>query len=292
MQTFICPECGKESTYDPWHTSARCPACGYVPPKKMETGYHMTPESRQRIARLKSLRAWLTVLLIAIIPSLIVIGVFGILPRLELEARGAAYALVGIIGGVIGLLFLPTIVALLIVERLIARQLIKSWQRLADRAGLTFNPKGGRGRLPLGSVSGTYKGRRVEVFAQAERRKLRTCATITLVRPVEADIKLLLSGNTATQDQPPSRETPLEQVVTVEGASEGFADEVLADPSLKGHLLHIRRGSIIWLRGDRITLQQHAAYGIERDMAYIVTVLEALSVLAGAVEAGSHRQLK
>lgn len=32
MQRFICPECGHESTYDPWTESAHCPQCGYTPP--------------------------------------------------------------------------------------------------------------------------------------------------------------------------------------------------------------------------------------------------------------------
>jgi predicted RNA-binding Zn-ribbon protein involved in translation (DUF1610 family) len=32
MQTFICPECGHESTYDPWVESAHCDQCGYKPP--------------------------------------------------------------------------------------------------------------------------------------------------------------------------------------------------------------------------------------------------------------------
>ena len=30
-QTFICPQCGWRSTYDPWVESARCPKCGYTP---------------------------------------------------------------------------------------------------------------------------------------------------------------------------------------------------------------------------------------------------------------------
>jgi len=31
MQTFICPQCGHGSTYDPWTGSARCPHCGHTP---------------------------------------------------------------------------------------------------------------------------------------------------------------------------------------------------------------------------------------------------------------------
>jgi LSD1 subclass zinc finger protein len=33
MQTFTCPECGHEGTYDPWIESAHCPQCGYTPPE-------------------------------------------------------------------------------------------------------------------------------------------------------------------------------------------------------------------------------------------------------------------
>jgi len=35
MQTFTCPQCGHESTYDPWVESAHCDQCGYTPPKGM-----------------------------------------------------------------------------------------------------------------------------------------------------------------------------------------------------------------------------------------------------------------
>jgi hypothetical protein len=31
MQTFTCPNCGHESTYDPWGESAHCDGCGYEP---------------------------------------------------------------------------------------------------------------------------------------------------------------------------------------------------------------------------------------------------------------------
>ncbi|MEW5872740.1 MAG: hypothetical protein AB1894_26005 [Chloroflexota bacterium] len=32
MQTFICPQCGAKSSYDPWLESAQCKVCGYAPP--------------------------------------------------------------------------------------------------------------------------------------------------------------------------------------------------------------------------------------------------------------------
>jgi len=32
MQPFLCPQCLRESAYDPWQGSARCPYCGYTPP--------------------------------------------------------------------------------------------------------------------------------------------------------------------------------------------------------------------------------------------------------------------
>ena len=31
MQTFFCPQCGHQSSYDPWVESARCGRCGYMP---------------------------------------------------------------------------------------------------------------------------------------------------------------------------------------------------------------------------------------------------------------------
>ena len=34
MDTFICPHCGVESSFDPWRESARCAKCGFEPPKK------------------------------------------------------------------------------------------------------------------------------------------------------------------------------------------------------------------------------------------------------------------
>ena len=41
LQPFICPECGRESAFDPWLTSARCPYCGHGPPWRPE------PDARQ-----------------------------------------------------------------------------------------------------------------------------------------------------------------------------------------------------------------------------------------------------
>ncbi len=32
MQPFTCPQCGHESSFDPWIESAHCPRCGFVPP--------------------------------------------------------------------------------------------------------------------------------------------------------------------------------------------------------------------------------------------------------------------
>ncbi|MBN1889101.1 MAG: hypothetical protein JW850_14000 [Thermoflexales bacterium] len=32
MQTFVCPDCGHKSEYDPWIEPAHCPQCGYKPP--------------------------------------------------------------------------------------------------------------------------------------------------------------------------------------------------------------------------------------------------------------------
>lgn len=49
MQAFICPECGHQTTFDPWIESAHCSQCGYTPPKgvrmrgrrpKKRTGTH------------------------------------------------------------------------------------------------------------------------------------------------------------------------------------------------------------------------------------------------------------
>ena len=34
MQTFVCPQCGHQSSFDPWIESARCRQCGYTPPKR------------------------------------------------------------------------------------------------------------------------------------------------------------------------------------------------------------------------------------------------------------------
>ena len=51
MQTFICPECGHTSTYDPWAETARCSKCGHTPPSgirmrgrrpKKQTGTHQS----------------------------------------------------------------------------------------------------------------------------------------------------------------------------------------------------------------------------------------------------------
>jgi len=33
MQTFVCPRCGHQSSYDPWVESAHCTHCGHVPPR-------------------------------------------------------------------------------------------------------------------------------------------------------------------------------------------------------------------------------------------------------------------
>jgi len=44
MQSFVCPECGHESTFDPWVESAQCPKCGSAP----------SPENPIRVERLEA----------------------------------------------------------------------------------------------------------------------------------------------------------------------------------------------------------------------------------------------
>jgi uncharacterized CHY-type Zn-finger protein len=36
MQPFTCPQCGHESTFDPWTEAAHCPQCGFTPPTGKE----------------------------------------------------------------------------------------------------------------------------------------------------------------------------------------------------------------------------------------------------------------
>jgi predicted RNA-binding Zn-ribbon protein involved in translation (DUF1610 family) len=40
MQTFTCPNCGHESTYDPWVESAHCDRCGYEPSRGRRLAHH------------------------------------------------------------------------------------------------------------------------------------------------------------------------------------------------------------------------------------------------------------
>jgi DNA-directed RNA polymerase subunit RPC12/RpoP len=44
MQQFICPECGHESSFDPWVESAHCPQCGFRPP----TGMRLSDQQPKR----------------------------------------------------------------------------------------------------------------------------------------------------------------------------------------------------------------------------------------------------
>jgi DNA-directed RNA polymerase subunit RPC12/RpoP len=41
MQTFVCPQCGAESSFDPRLASARCPACGFSPPTDARRGRYL-----------------------------------------------------------------------------------------------------------------------------------------------------------------------------------------------------------------------------------------------------------
>jgi len=61
MQTFVCPQCGHGSTYDPWVESARCAHCGYTPP----VGAHKRgpPAQRPIVARIPSHHPFLEELL-------------------------------------------------------------------------------------------------------------------------------------------------------------------------------------------------------------------------------------
>lgn len=44
MQTFTCPNCGHESTYDPWVESAHCDECGYEPTQGKRIAPHRRPK--------------------------------------------------------------------------------------------------------------------------------------------------------------------------------------------------------------------------------------------------------
>jgi LSD1 subclass zinc finger protein len=48
MQTFTCPQCGHESTYDPWVESAHCAECGYEPTQGRRITHH--PSARRETA--------------------------------------------------------------------------------------------------------------------------------------------------------------------------------------------------------------------------------------------------
>jgi ribosomal protein L37AE/L43A len=59
MQTFICPECGHKSFFDPWVESAHCPQCGYTPrpPGEQPEGFmdqygESIPIAREELTRI------------------------------------------------------------------------------------------------------------------------------------------------------------------------------------------------------------------------------------------------
>lgn len=39
--TFVCPECGHRTVFDPWSESARCPRCGFTPPVGRQMGSYL-----------------------------------------------------------------------------------------------------------------------------------------------------------------------------------------------------------------------------------------------------------
>lgn len=47
MQPFVCPECGRHSSFDPWAAGVCCPECGYTPAADEWTPKHPPKESKE-----------------------------------------------------------------------------------------------------------------------------------------------------------------------------------------------------------------------------------------------------
>lgn len=283
MQPFVCPECGEKSEYDPWLGAARCPCCGYTPPPEMRVGRRPSPLNRRRLARLQRWRTLLVTLLLLIIPSLVIVAGVAFLPRLDLGGRAALPTVLAIGAGVAGLFFVPAIVALVLVERRIGRESAQAWHWVAGETGMAFTPGKGMRRVAVGSVSGTYHGRPVRIFARVEGRRLATSVSVGTRQPVAGRV-VLLFNTSSTQIGGPTETVAFEQAVSVQSTPESLAETVLADPALRERLLRLRRGSAVYLENDAVTLKQHAAYGIERDAVHLHLTLDVLSDLAAAAE--------
>jgi hypothetical protein len=172
------------------------------------------------------------------------------------------------------------------------REKTKAWRELAARIGLTFHPRGGSGIPDIGHITGTYRGRNIEVYARsAESESLSlepdvsTCVVVALQQTTYGEMPL----HCISTPGPHSRGIPgmqtFERATRIISQPETFARTVLAAPALRERLLRVHRATTIWVRKAWVELQQSSQRGIEQDSDYLLFLLDLSCELAEAVEA-------
>ncbi len=302
MQKFICPSCKFESTYDPWHESARCPKCGYTPPPGMQISDAARASHnwhrKQRLLRLKILRNAL-ILALPCTPLLAAMVIFSqIFTATGLERPGSFLALIA----VIGIFDIPIIIilsgAILVIEQFIAQEAMAAWQQFARQANLTHNSRTIRflsRNLTLwdvGQVSGTYQGHQVSVYTKRiSPYRLITCMTLERKQMVEGDLTLAYVHYPDPYALIESKLSTFKQAFKIQQQPEHFGDAIIASAPLRARLLRMHQGTTLHIHKTHIELQQAqqsrglGVYGIEQDAAYLHFLLDLLNDLAEALEA-------
>jgi hypothetical protein len=202
--------------------------------------------------------------------------------------------LLGIPAGVVLIAgVLLTAVGLVGYDSVTIRNAQKAWRQLAAQTGLTFKSKG------FGHVYGTTcRGRQVHIYARSSTTSLsdrlsdvETIIRVALKRPVEERFMIHIEKSGASLAR--SGVEALEEIVSTAGQQNSYyvtgqrnlyTRAVLASPELRRQLVDLREHSTIGIRDSLMILRQSDRYGMERDISYLLSVLDVLSDLAEAIE--------
>jgi hypothetical protein len=171
----------------------------------------------------------------------------------------------------------------------------KAWRRLAAQLDRTLESQG------FGRAFGVYRGRHVHIQARRTAslpdglRDVETVIGVTLEPPLEVRFTIHVEepGGPAAR----MGAEALEEVVTtggrrtayyVTGQRDAYARAVAASPGLRRRLAGLRAPATVRVCDGSITARQSERSGLEREASSTRPVLDVLSDLARAVEAGGE----
>lgn len=204
----------------------------------------------------------------------------------------AGQPLVGIPSGLVLLAGILLMAAGLVgLDSIEVRHARRTWRRLADQMGLTFQSKGS------GHAFGTYRGRHVHIHtlsAPSQTGRIRDVEMVVRVA-LHVPVGEPFSVHVGTSIDPlvGAGTSALEEIVAIAGEQKSYrvtgshdlyTRVLLACPWLREQLARLRERSTIRASDSSLTLRQPDGHGLDGQAAYLFFVLDLMSDLAEALD--------